>query len=230
LEEYKRQNDGTTKIPNANGDGFINVGDYIDENGNSVGSDFSRAAPDESKVDQKRFNWLEYYKIKFKADWFTKIYGKLVLRTLSEFGYLGAYKQERGIVPFERFFVGGDGLANFAQDGREIVQLRGYPNNSLSSNDGGPIYNKFSLEMRFPVTLKAAASIYILGFVEGGNAYESFTTYNPFQLKRSAGAGLRIFMPAFGLLGIDFGYGFDPLSGQTNPNGLETHFIIGQQF
>jgi outer membrane protein insertion porin family len=84
--------------------------------------------------------------------------------------------------------------------------------------------------MRFPVTLKAAASIYILGFVEGGNAYESFTTYNPFQLKRSAGAGLRIFMPAFGLLGIDFGYGFDPLSGQTNPNGLETHFIIGQQF
>jgi outer membrane protein insertion porin family len=230
LEEYKRQNDGTTQIPNANGDGFINVGDYIDENGNSVGSDFSRAAPDESKVDQKRFNWLEYYKIKFKADWFTKIYGKLVLRTLSEFGYLGTYKQERGIVPFERFFVGGDGLANFAQDGREIVQLRGYPNNSLSSNDGGPIYNKFSLEMRFPVTLKAAASIYILGFVEGGNAYESFTTYNPFQLKRSAGAGLRIFMPAFGLLGIDFGYGFDPLSGQTNPNGLETHFIIGQQF
>ena len=229
LEEYKRQNEGTTQIPNANGQGFINPGDYIDANGNKVET-FQEAAADVSKVDQKRFNWLEYYKIKFKADWFTKIYGKLVLRTLSEFGYLGAYNNDRGIVPFERFFVGGDGLANFAQDGREIVQLRGYPNNSLSSNNGGPIYNKFSLEMRFPVTLKAAASIYILGFVEGGNAYETFSTYNPFQLKRSAGAGLRIFMPAFGLLGIDFGYGFDPLTGQTKANGLETHFIIGQQF
>ncbi len=229
LKEYKSQNDGANRL-NANGNGYINTGDYIDANGNSVGSDWTKAAPDAGKVDQKRFNWLEYYKIKFKADWFTKIYGKLVLRTLSEFGYLGAYNSERGVVPFERFFVGGDGLANFAQDGREIIQLRGYPNNSLSSNDGGPIYNKFSLEMRYPITLKAAASIYVLGFVEGGNAYETFNTYNPFQLKRSAGAGLRIFMPAFGLLGIDFGYGFDPLNGLTRPNGLETHFIIGQQF
>ena len=229
LEEYKRKNEGTKPIPNANGNGFINPGDYIDANGNKVET-YQEAAADVGKVDQKRFNWLEYYKIKFKADWFTKIYGKLVLRTLSEFGYLGAYNHERGIVPFERFFVGGDGLANFAQDGREIIQLRGYPNNSLSSNNGGPIYNKFTMEMRYPITLKAAASIYILGFVEGGNAYENFSTYNPFQIKRSAGAGLRIFMPAFGLLGIDFGYGFDPLTGQSKPNGLETHFIIGQQF
>lgn len=240
LEEYKRQNEGTTYTDNASGvhqypNGVkgpdrVNVGDYIDADGNSVGSDFASAAPDAGKVDQERFNWLEYYKIKFKADWFTKIYGKLVLRTLSEFGYLGAYNNERGLVPFERFYVGGDGLANFAQDGREVIQLRGYPNNSLSSDNGGPIYNKFSLELRYPITLKAAASIYILGFVEGGNSYETFNTYNPFQIKRSAGAGLRIFMPAFGLLGIDFGYGFDPLTGQTKANGLETHFIIGQQF
>ena len=210
-------------------------GDYIAEtyeNSNiyQVVNDYTKASVDQGKVDQKRFNWLEYYKIKFKADWFTKIYGKLVLRTLSEFGYLGAYNNDRGIVPFERFFVGGDGLANFAQDGREVIQLRGYPNNSLSTDDGGPIYNKFSLELRYPITLKAAASIYVLGFVEGGNAYDSFNKYNPFQLKRSAGAGLRIFMPAFGLLGIDFGYGFDPLTGQAKANGLETHFIIGQQF
>jgi outer membrane protein insertion porin family len=210
-------------------------GDFIaetSENSNvyQVVNDYTQASVDQGKVDQKRFNWLEYYKIKFKADWFTKIYGKLVLRTLSEFGYLGAYNNDRGIVPFERFFVGGDGLANFAQDGREVIQLRGYPNNSLSTDDGGPIYNKFSLELRYPITLKAAASIYVLGFVEGGNAYDSFNKYNPFQLKRSAGAGLRIFMPAFGLLGIDFGYGFDPLTGQTKANGLETHFIIGQQF
>ena len=210
-------------------------GDYIaetSENSNvyQVVNDYTKASVDQGKVDQERFNWLEYYKIKFKADWFTKIYGKLVLRTLSEFGYLGAYNNDRGIVPFERFFVGGDGLANFAQDGREVIQLRGYPNNSLSTDDGGPIYNKFSLELRYPITLKAAASIYVLGFVEGGNAYDSFNKYNPFQLKRSAGAGLRIFMPAFGLLGIDFGYGFDPLTGQAKANGLETHFIIGQQF
>ena len=238
LEKYKRQNEGSTVLPNASGinenpnggPDVISPGDYIDANGNSVGSDFTKAAPDEGKVDQERFNWLEYYKIKFKADWFTKIYGKLVLRTLSEFGYLGAYNNARGLVPFERFYVGGDGLANFAQDGREVIQLRGYPNNSLSSDNGGPIYNKFSLELRYPITLKAAASIYILGFVEGGNSYETFNTYNPFQIKRSAGAGLRIFMPAFGLLGIDFGYGFDPLTGQTKANGLETHFIIGQQF
>lgn len=229
LEEYKLQNEGTTPIPNANGNGFINPGDYIDANGNRVDT-FQEAAPDASKVDQKRFNWLEYYKIKFRADWFTKIYDKLVLRTLSEFGYLGAYNNERGIVPFERFFVGGDGLANFAQDGREIIQLRGYPNNSLSSLNGGPIYNKFSLELRYPITLKAAASIYVLGFLEGGNAYDNFSLYNPFEIKRSAGAGLRIFMPAFGLLGIDFGYGFDPLTGQSKANGMETHFIIGQQF
>ncbi|WP_298221658.1 POTRA domain-containing protein [Flavobacterium sp.] len=228
-EPYKLQNEGTTNIRTADGTGEILPGQYIDANGNRALT-YQDATEDNSKIDQKRFNWLEYYKIKFKADWFTKIYGKLVLRTLSEFGYLGAYNNERGLVPFERFFVGGDGLANFAQDGREVIQLRGYPNNSLSTDDGGPIYNKFSMELRYPITLKAAASIYILGFVEGGNAYESFNKYNPFQLKRSAGAGLRIFMPAFGLLGIDFGYGFDPLTGQTKANGLETHFIIGQQF
>ncbi len=225
---------GVTTQPTSSGQ-VPQEGDYIAEtsegsNVYEVVNNFSDASVDQGKVDQKRFNWLEYYKIKFKADWFTKIYGKLVLRTLSEFGYLGAYNKDRGLVPFERFYVGGDGLANFAQDGREVIQLRGYPNNSLSTDDGGSIYNKFSLELRYPITLKAAASIYVLGFIEGGNAYDSFNKYNPFQLKRSAGAGLRIFMPAFGLLGIDFGYGFDPLTGQTKANGLETHFIIGQQF
>ncbi|NHM08308.1 BamA/TamA family outer membrane protein [Flavobacterium sp. CYK-4] len=237
LPEYKLRytaNSGISTQPTANGQ-YPQEGDYIAQTfpGSSVYqvvNDYRDAAVDQGKVDQKRFNWLEYYKIKFKADWFTKIYGKLVFRTLSEFGYLGAYNNKRGIVPFERFFVGGDGLANFAQDGREVIQLRGYPNNSLSTDEGGPIYNKFSMELRYPITLKAAASIYVLGFIEGGNAYESFNKYNPFQLKRSAGAGLRIFMPAFGLLGIDFGYGFDPLTGATKANGLETHFIIGQQF
>ncbi|MFN3641181.1 MAG: BamA/TamA family outer membrane protein, partial [Flavobacterium sp.] len=145
-------------------------------------------------------------------------------------GFLGAYNRDRGLVPFERFFVGGDGLMNFALDGREIIQMRGYPNQSLSEIDGGTIYNKFSLELRYPITLKGAASIYALSFIEAGASYRDFQEYNPFQLYRSAGFGLRVFMPAFGLLGIDFGYGFDPLPGQPQRNGWETHFIIGQQF
>ena len=154
----------------------------------------------------------------------------MVLRSLGEFGFMGSYNKDRGLVPFERFFLGGDGLANYSLDGRETIQLRGYPNNSLSSQDGGTIYNKFSLEMRYPITLKSSASIYVLTFLEGGAAYDNFKQYNPFILQRSAGFGLRIFMPAFGLLGIDFGHGFDAVPGTTQKNGWETHFIIGQQF
>jgi outer membrane protein insertion porin family len=99
-----------------------------------------------------------------------------------------------------------------------------------SNQDGATIYNKYSLELRFPITLKPMASIYALAFLEGGATYDNFRDFNPFQLNRSAGAGLRIFMPQFGLLGIDFGYGFDPVPGSVGPNGWETHFIIGQQF
>lgn len=182
------------------------------------------------EIDQERYNWLEFYKIKFKGDWYTKLTGKLIVKSGIEFGYLGAYNNDRGVIPFERFFLGGDGLGNFALDGREVVQLRGYPNQSLSSQDGGSIYNKFSLEIRYPITLGAQAKIFGLGFIEGGASYDNFKDYNPFSIQRSAGLGLRIFMPAFGLLGIDFGHGFDPLPGQTTKNGWETHFIIGQQF
>ncbi len=183
-----------------------------------------------AEIDQERFRWLEYYKIKFRGTWYTRIIDKLVLRTNTEFGFLGAYNNDRGVPPFERFFVGGDGLGAFSLDGREVIQLRGYPNQSLSTIDGNTIYNKFSLELRYPITLKQLASIYALTFIEGGGAYDGFSEYNPFSLNRSAGVGLRIFMPAFGLLGIDFGYGFDPVLGRTEPNGWETHFIIGQRF
>jgi len=183
-----------------------------------------------AEIDQERFKWLEYYKIKFDGTWYTTIEGDLVLRSKAEFGFLGAYNKDRGVPPFERFFVGGDGLGSFSLDGREVIQLRGYPNQSLSTNDGNTIYNKFSLELRYPVTLKQLASIYVLAFAEGGGAYDGFREYNPFTLSRSAGAGIRIFMPAFGLLGIDFGYGFDPILNGTTKNGWETHFIIGQQF
>ncbi len=192
--------------------------------------DFIDASERISEIDQEKFRWLEYYKLKFKGSWYTTLIGKLVLKTNAEFGFLGAYNQDRGIPPFERYYVGGDGLGSFSLDGREVIALRGYPNQSLSDIDGDPIYNKFSLEMRYPVTLKQLASIYVLTFIEGGGSYRDFKNYNPFQLNRSAGVGLRIFMPAFGLLGIDFAYGYDPIPGSIKPNGWETHFIIGQQF
>ena len=244
--EYK------TKYQGANTSGVdskpLNTGDYIKQttiNGvtgpMSVGADYQNADADIPKVDQKKYNWLEYYKIKFKADWYTKVYGKLVLRSLVEYGYLGAYNSDRGIIPFERYFLGGDGMANNSMDGREIVALRGYPNGSLTpvnaigESNGASIYNKYSMELRYPITLKASASIYALTFLEAGSSFDTFKNYNPFVLSRSAGAGLRVFMPAFGLLGIDFGYGFDGLPKAdgtlgSKANGWETHFIIGQQF
>lgn len=230
-DEYKSR--ATEDVIDNFGNITVPKGSYIDANGNATTAD--EAAVDQGKIDQKKFSWLEYYKVKFKADWYTKVYGKFVLRTLTEFGFLGAYNQQRGLVPFERFFVGGDGMQNFAMDGRETVQLRGYPNSSLTPLENGvqvgaTVYNKFSVELRYPITLKAAASIYALGFLEAGNSFNNFKSYNPFELKRSAGVGLRVFMPAFGLLGIDFAHGFDSLPGLSTPNGWETHFIIGQQF
>ncbi len=224
-DEFKLKNEGNGYF-NTNNQ-WVAPGAYLDANGNPVTAE---NATQNSSYGQKLYNWLEYYKIKFKADWYTKIYGKLVLRSLGEFGFMGAYNQERGEVPFERFFLGGDGLANFALDGRETIQLRGYQNNSLSPNDGGTIFNKFSLELRYPITLKQTASIYALTFMEAGAAFTDFKTYNPFNMQRSAGFGIRVFMPAFGLLGIDFAHGFDPIPGDTIKSGWQTHFIIGQQF
>ena len=187
--------------------------------------------PDRAKIDQEKFRWLEYYKLKFSGEWYTSILEKLVLKTQTDFGFIGAYNQDRGSIPFERFYLGGDGMQQYALDGRETIALRGYQNQSLSSRDGSLLYNKFTFELRYPITLKPSASIFALSFLESGNGYDSFRDFNPFNSKRSAGMGVRIFMPAFGLLGIDFGYGFDS-SNMSNEqaNGWETHFIIGQQF
>ncbi len=184
--------------------------------------------------DEELYKWLEFYKVVFTGKWFTPIMGKLILMSNAELGYMGAYNDEIGPPPFERFYVGGDGLSQGRFDGRTTVALRGYPNSSLSSLTGGTIYNKVSFEFRYPITLKPSASIYALTFLEGGNSWDGFDNYNPFHLKRAAGGGIRVFMPAFGLLGIDFGYGFDTIPGNnTNfgePSGWQTHFIIGQQF
>ena len=188
--------------------------------------------PDQSKIDQEKFKFLEFYKIKFSGSWFTRIIDKLVLRTQIDFGFLGTYNNERGDIPFERFYVGGDGMNNtFALDGREVISLRGYPNFSLSSREGSTVYNKFTVELRYPITLKPSASIYGTSYMESGRGYQGFRNFNPFNAQRSAGFGVRIFMPAFGLLGIDFAYGFDNADpSNRTPNGWETHFTIGQQF
>ncbi len=231
---YKYKN--KTEYTDANGN-VVKVGDYIQSlpsannpNPLKANADGSNAIADPELVDQKKFAWQEFFKVKVKMDNYATLFKDMVLRVNGEFGFLGAYNSDRGVIPFERFFVGGDGLANFAMDGREIVQLRGYPNQSLSSQSGGAIYNKFTMELRYPLTLKPQASIYALAFMEAGASYDNFQDFNPFRMSRSAGAGLRVFMPAFGLLGIDFAHGFDPLPGQTQKNGWETHFIIGQQF
>ena len=200
------------------------VDDLANDPNNTTASD--RIA----EIDQKRYRWLEFYKIKFKGEWFAALTKKLVLRPAFEFGFLGAYNNDRGIIPFERFFLGGDGLGMYSLDGRETIALRGYPNQSLSNQDGGTIYNKYSLEMRYPISLGEQAKIFALAFIEGGNSYNSFRDFNPFLIKRSAGLGVRLFMPAFGLLGIDFGHGFDAVPGQSKKHGWETHFIIGQSF
>ncbi|MCL7764271.1 outer membrane protein assembly factor BamA [Polaribacter sp. Z014] len=177
-----------------------------------------------------KYKWLEYYKLNFKGKWYTSFTDKLVLMTNAEGGYLGSYNKDLGATPVERYFVGGDGIAAYQLDGRETVGLRGYENSGLSSNYGGTIYNKFQLELRYSITDAPSASIYTLGFLEAGNSYDTFKEFNPFDLKRSAGVGVRIFMPAFGLLGIDFAHGFDPLPGETEKSGWQTHFIIGKQF
>ena len=188
--------------------------------------------------------WLEFHKWMFDASWFTPIVGKLVLNTRAHFGFLGSYGG-RNLGPFERFKMGGAGLGyngggNFIV-GTDYIGLRGYddPNaayaipTAQSNQNGGIAYNKYVLEMRYPVSLNPAATVYVLAFAEAGNAFDTYTNYNPYKLYRSAGIGARIFMSAFGLLGFDYGHGFDqvvPLPGTTtkqDPNHF--HFIIGQQ-
>ena len=190
---------------------------------------------------------IEFHKYIFDASWFTPIVGKLVLNTRAHFGYLGSYNSNRTIGPFERFKMGGAGLGyngggNFLV-GTDYVGLRGYddPNAAFaiptaqSGQSGGIAFNKYVMEMRYPVSLNPAATVYVLAFAEAGNAYDSYLNYNPYKLYRSAGVGARIFMSAFGLLGFDFGHGFDSVVPQANtaPGTKQEmnkfHFIIGQQ-
>jgi outer membrane protein insertion porin family len=184
----------------------------------------------------EKYKWLEFYKVKMKADIYNTVAGKLVLRSTAEMGFLNGYNKELGAPPFERFYVGGTGLFGGRYDGRELVPLRGYENASSTGGTiddvtpygGATIYNRFALELRYPISMNQTAKIYALSFLEGGNAYSSFGSYNPFQLKRSAGVGIRVYMGAFGLIGFDFAYGFDKTASGSEPAGWKTHFLMNQ--
>lgn len=186
---------------------------------------------DATLTNEERYKWIEYHKWMFKGDWYSPLTknNNLVLHTKFEYGFLGYYDKFRKS-PFEGFRVGGSGMSGYNLYGSDIVSLRGYKDYSLSNYYGSNLYNKLSMELRYPVILKPSSTIYVLGFLEAGNAWNNFDDYNPFKLHRSAGAGVRIFLPMFGLMGIDWGYGFDPVSGQSDAAGSQFHFVIGQQF
>lgn len=174
----------------------------------------------------EKYKWLEYYKINLKAAWYFNVVDDLVFSTRARFGFLGQYNSEVGYSPFERYYLGGDGLTGYSLDGRELVSLRGYDNNCLNPESGATVFDKFTLEARYPVTLNPMASVYVLGFFEGGNSWANFQSFEPFKMYRSAGVGIRIFMQMFGTLGIDWGYGFDDVPGTTGTNGSHFHFSI----
>ena len=182
--------------------------------------------------DNEKYKWIEMHRWTFKVAWYTELYEKLVMMTRVRFGYLGHYNSEIGPTPFHRYFLGGDGLSGYSMDSRELVGMRGYANNSLtpgfpSASTGGDMMSKYTLELRYPLSLNPQATIYALTFLEAGNCWLGFNNFNPFDVKRSAGLGVRIYLPMFGLLGLDWGYGFDDVSGTTGNNHSQFHFSIG---
>jgi len=198
----------------------------------------------EESGDQEKYKWLEYHKWMFDASFYTPVLGssKFVASARAHMGFLGSYGNKFGIIPLERFVMGGDGMNfnNFAL-GQEIVGLRGYENQTITPGKntrgtadpdpyGGVVYNKYVMELRFLVSPNPSATIFLLTFAEAGNNWGDYKDFNPYDLKKSAGVGARIFMPAFGLLGIDWGYGFDPMPGTLKASGPQFHFTIGQQF
>lgn len=185
--------------------------------------------------ENERFRMVEFYKWKFNASWYVETVNKLVLAARLKFGYLGYYNNDIGITPFQRFYLGGDGLSGYNNlDGREIIGMRGYTNESVTpfyyedKNIGGNIFAKYTLELRYPFSLNPSATIYGLSFLEAGNSWLGFDSFNPFELKRSAGFGVRVFLPMFGILGLDWGYGFDKITGMPDANGSQFHFSINQ--
>ena len=208
-----------------------------DSNGNAIAAKNWREINYDLQTSQERYKWIEYHKWSFKGAIYTKLVGDLVLMARAQFGYLGYYNRNWGYSPFEGFRVGGDGMSGYDTYGSEIISLRGYENYSLTPQAmslynqtgnyyAGNVYDKFTVELRYPVVLQPQSTIYALLFLEGGNCWSDIRKFNPFQIKRSAGVGVRVFLPMIGLLGVDWGWGFDdPVNGKS-----QFHFVIGQQF
>ena len=184
----------------------------------------------------EKYNLLEYHKWKFSGKVFTPLTpdAKLILMTRAEFGYLGHYNRNAKS-PFESFYMGGDGMSSYSSYSTEYISMRGYQSGSLTPYDPsvgrnmGYVYNKFTMELRYPISLEQNATIWALAFVEAGNCFADIKDYNPFNLKRSAGVGVRLFLPMFGLMGIDWGWGFDPINGSNQYGGSQFHFVLGQE-
>ncbi len=186
--------------------------------------DYDALTTDDEKRDwaTRNLRWSEYHKWRFDVEWYSKIVGKLTLKLGGKFGVLGYYNKELGITPFERYELGGDGLSNQFTGiaGRDILSLRGYDTTDLAANDqGASVFNKLSVELRYPLSLNPSSTIYVLGFFDGGNVWDSLKDYNPLNMKRSAGLGVRVFLPMFGMLGFDYGFGFD--KGETLAPGAK---------
>ena len=192
------------------------------------GRDYS----DASMPDRVRYKWIEYHRWQLNARWFLPISrnNKLVLMAGAEMGFLGHYNKNK-VSPFERFEVGGDGMSGYTIYGVDIIRLRGYENGALDPTSDYSIgYNKYTMELRYPVILKESSQIYVLGFLEGGNGFDSWKSFSPFKIKRSAGLGVRLYLPIVGLLGLDWGWGFDAPAGSTRRSGSQFHFTMGQTF
>ncbi|MBR4438423.1 MAG: outer membrane protein assembly factor BamA [Bacteroidales bacterium] len=184
---------------------------------------------------EDKYNWIEYHKWQFKSDVYLTLVQNLVFRAAANFGYIGYYKKSLGYSPFEGFELGGDGMSGYNTYGSDIIALRGYPNYSLTPTENGAyvghIYDKFTLELRYPLILQPSSTIYALAFLEGGNCWKDLSDFNPFEIKRSAGVGVRIMLPVVGMMGVDWGYGFDPVPNEGKKRGgSQFHFMIGQQF
>ena len=183
-----------------------------------------------------RYKLVEFFKVKFFADWYTTLYQNLVFRASAKLGFLGTYNQKLGVSPFERFEVGGDGISTFNILGKEIVRLRGYdiisPTSPPATIAGAAIFNKFTAELRYPISLNPSATIFALVFLEGGNTWQDMSDYRPYQLNKSVGIGVRVFLPMFGLLGLDYGFPLDHVvysnGTKSNPNG-KVNIILGQE-
>ncbi|MBG38408.1 MAG: outer membrane protein assembly factor BamA [Cryomorphaceae bacterium] len=183
-------------------------------------------------TNQERYKYLEYFRFRFTGEWYVPLTAdkKLVLMPRFGFSYIGAYNKEKGVTPFDRYSMGGSGLSGVNQlGGREIIALRGYEDQYVSSAGGDPIIAKYTLELRYPISLNPSATFYALTFVEAGNTFPTFNKFNPFNVKRSAGIGIRVFLPMFGMLGLDYGLGFDKLDPWADGFGNSTDQSVDQK-